>query len=129
MQQTRGQFTAFARTGWGGILLGMISGWFIGAYTTGGPPAVLYSTARFPEPRKAKGAMGIYFLVTDVIIVILFSMTGLLTWELLIVSIRYTPAVLAGFLAGGYLFGGVTRRTYLIGVHLLLLMAAIMLCL
>lgn len=122
-----GRVGEFAKTGAGGVLLGMISGWFIGAYTTGGPPAVIYSTARFSEPWKAKGAMGLYFFVTDILILLLFIMTGLLTLELFCQSILYTPAVLAGFLAGSYFFGNLSRKTYMIGVHLLLLMAAIML--
>lgn len=95
----RGKLSQFSQTGSGGIILGMISGWFIGAYTTGGPPAVIYTTARFPEPRKAKGAMGLYFLATDVLIVLLFAMTGLLTWELFFQSLRFTPAVFVGFFA------------------------------
>lgn len=124
----QGKVGDFAKTGPGGMILGMISGWFIGAYTTGGPPAVIYATARFPEPRNAKGAMGLYFLATDVLIVLLFSMTGLLTLELFFQAMQYTPAVLGGFLAGSYFFKNITSRTYLVGVHVLLFMAAVMLC-
>lgn len=124
----RGKVGKFAQTGPGGIILGMISGWFHGAYTTGGPPAVIYATARFSDPSKAKGAMGIYFLVTDILIVILFAMTGLMTLELFFQSIRFTPAVLSGYLAGSYFFKNITRGTYIIGVHVLLFMAAVMLC-
>ena len=126
-RQGQGGIGKFAKTGPGGMILGMISGWFIGAYTTGGPPAVIYATARFPEPRNAKGAMGLYFLATDVLIVLLFAMTGLLTVDLLFQALRFTPAVLAGFLAGSYFFQNITKHTYMLGVHLLLVMAAIML--
>ncbi len=129
MSQGKGTISQFAKTGQGGIVLGMISGWFIGAYTTGGPPAVIYSTARFPEPGNAKGAMGLYFLATDVLIVLLFTMTGLLTVELFLKALRFTPAVLSGFLAGSLFFNNINRGTYLIGVHFLLLVSAIMLCL
>ena len=127
-RQGQAKFGEFARAGSGGMILGMISGWFIGAYTTGGPPAVIYATARFPDPRKAKGAMGIYFLATDVVIVIMFIMTGLLTWDLFLLSLRFTPAVLAGFLAGSYFFKNITKQNYILGVHFLLLAAAVMLC-
>lgn len=126
-RQGQGGIGKFAKTNPGGMILGMISGWFIGAYTTGGPPAVIYATARFPEPRNAKGAMGLYFLATDVLIVLLFAMTGLLTVDLLFQALRFTPAVLGGFLAGSYFFKNITKHTYMIGVHLLLVMAAIML--
>jgi uncharacterized membrane protein YfcA len=127
-RQGQAKFGKFARTGSGGMILGIISGWFIGAYTTGGPPAVIYATARFPDPRKAKGAMGIYFLATDVVIVIMFIMTGLLTRDLFFLSLRFTPAVLAGFLAGSLFFKNITKQNYIMGVHFLLLVAAIMLC-
>ena len=124
-----GGVSNLAKTGQGGVVLGMISGWFIGAYTTGGPPAVIYATARFPEPRAAKGAMGLYFFTTDVLIVALFAMTGVLTMELFYQALRFTPAVLVGFLAGSLLFNNIGSRTYLAGVYLLLLLSAIMLCL
>jgi len=127
-RQGQVKFGKIARAGSGGMILGMISGWFIGAYTTGGPPAVIYATARFPDPRKAKGAMGIYFLATDVVIVLMFIMTGLLTLDLFFLSLRYTPAVLAGFLAGSYFFKNITKQNYLMGVHFLLIVAAVMLC-
>jgi len=127
--QAQGEFTAFAKTGRGGVLLGMISGWFIGAYTTGGPPAVIYATSRFSEPENAKGAMGLYFLATDIVIVFMFALVGLLTMDSFIQSIRFTPAVLAGFLGGSFFFNNITKHTYMIGVHLLLVTAAVLLCL
>jgi uncharacterized membrane protein YfcA len=125
----QGTVARVANTNPGGILLGMISGWFVGAYTTGGPPAVIYATARFPDPRRTKGALGLYFLATDVLIVALYAMTGLITWELFIQAIRFTPAVLFGFITGAYFFKGITRNTYIVGVHLLLFAAAVMLSL
>jgi uncharacterized membrane protein YfcA len=128
MSQGEGTINQYAKTGQGGLVLGMISGWFIGAYTTGGPPAVIYATARFPEPKSAKGAMGLYFLATDILIVLLFIMTGLLTVELFYRAIRFTPAVLSGFLAGSLIFKNINRGTYLMGVHFLLMVSAFMLC-
>ncbi len=123
----KAQFNTFARSAVGGGILGMISGWFIGAYTTGGPPAVIYATARFPEPEKAKGAMAIYFCITDILIVLLFAMTGVMTPDLFYQSILFFPAVLFGFLTGSYFFGDICRKTYMIGVHALLGVAAVML--
>ncbi|SMC60930.1 hypothetical protein SAMN02746065_105151 [Desulfocicer vacuolatum DSM 3385] len=117
----------FARTAMGGGILGIISGWFIGAYTTGGPPAVIYATARFSNAEKAKGIMGIYFLVTDIALVILFCFTGILTTDTFIQSITYTPAVVVGFLLGALSLKWVSHRGYMVGVHILLLVAAAML--
>ncbi len=117
----------FASTSLGGAVLGIISGWFIGAYTTGGPPAVIYATARFADAEKAKGIMGIYFLVTDIVLVILFCFTGVLTAGTLVQSLMHAPAVVVGFLVGAVSLKRVSYGGYMVGVHVLLLMAAGML--
>ncbi|MDY0221803.1 MAG: sulfite exporter TauE/SafE family protein [Desulfobacterium sp.] len=117
----------FAATATGGTVLGIISGWFIGAYTAGGPPAVIYAMARFSDVEKAKGIMGIYFLITDIAIVILFYFTDVLTLGTLMESIVYTPAVVVGFLVGAVSLKRVSYRGYMVGVHVLLLIAAGML--
>lgn len=123
----RERFNRFAQSSWGGGMLGVISGWFIGAYTTGGPPAVIYATARFPEPDKAKGVMAIYFSITDVLIVALFVMTGVMRFDLFYQSVMFFPAVLIGFLIGIFYFRDVCRKTYMVGVHCLLFISAMML--
>ena len=117
----------FANTTMGGTVLGLISGWFMGAYTTGGPPAVIYATAKFSDAEKAKGIMGIYFLITDIALVILFCFTGILTTDTFMQSLVYTPAVVIGFLIGAISLKWVSYKGYMMGVHLLLIIAAGML--
>ena len=46
-------------------------------------------------------------------------MTGLLTVELFLQAIRFTPAALSGFRAGSFLFNNINAGIYLIGAHLL----------
>lgn len=117
----------FANTTMGGTVLGLISGWFMGAYTTGGPPAVIYATAKFSDAKKAKGIMGIYFLATDMVLVILFCFTGILTTDTFMQSLIYSPAVAIGFLIGAISLKWVSYKGYMVGVHLLLIVAAGML--
>lgn len=119
----------FANSFVGGAILGFISGWFTGAYTTGGPPAVIYATAKFSDIEKAKGIMGVYFLITDIVLIILFLFTGVVTIETLKQSFMYTPAVIFGLLIGVLSWKHVSYRGYMIGVDCLLLVAAVMLSL
>jgi len=116
-----------ASSPWGGTLLGMISGWFMGAYTTGGPPAVIYATAIFPDAKKAKGLMGSYFFLANLALMILFWYTGLMTMDTLKQSFVHSPAVICGFLLGALLLKRLSHKSYMMGVHFLLLVAAVML--
>ncbi len=111
----------------GGMFLGFISGWFTGAYTTGGPPAVIYATGRFPDMDKAKGVMGVYFLISDLMIMGLFLFTGVITADTLKQSFLYTPAVLIGLFAGLLSLKRVSYKGYMAGVDTLLIIAAAML--
>lgn len=115
----------FASSPSGGTLLGMISGWFMGAYTTGGPPAVIYATAIFSDEKKAKGLMGTYFFLVNLTLMILFWYTGLMTVDTLKQSFVHSPAVIAGFLLGTLLLKQVSHEGYMMGVHFLLLVAAV----
>lgn len=117
----------FARTFIGGVFLGFISGWFTGAYTTGGPPAVIYATGKFSNIEKAKGVMGVYFLITDIILMSLFLFTGVINMETLKQSFMHTPAVVIGLLLGLISLKRVSYRGYMVGVDCLLVVAAAML--
>lgn len=118
---------SFASTTTGGVILGIISGWFSGAYTTGGPPAVIYATTKFSDPEKAKGVMGLYLFIINIPIMFLFWFADVLTLDTLKTSFMYTPVVVVGFLAGAVILKRVSYRGYMLGVHLLLLIAAGML--
>lgn len=117
----------FADSRTGGAVMGGISGWFIGAYTAGGPPAVIYATARFPDEKKAKGVIGIFFSLSYLFVITLFFSTGIMNAGTLSHSLIHTPAVLIGFIMGGLLVKKVSHDGYMAAVHGLLLMAAFML--
>lgn len=117
----------FTNTFIGGSFLGFISGWFTGAYTTGGPPAVIYATGKFSNIEKAKGIMGVYFLITDIALIILFSFTGVVTMETLKLSFIHTPAVVIGLLLGLLSLKRVSYQGYMVGVDCLLVVSATML--
>ncbi len=111
----------------GGTFLGVLSGWFMGAYTAGGPPAVIYAAAKFPDTEKAKGMLSVYFLLVGLVLVVLFLFNGMLSLNTLEQSVLHFPVVIFGFLLGDIFQKKVSRKGYMRGVHLLLFLAATLL--
>ena len=117
----------FIGTDSGGTILGILSGWFMGAYSAGGPPAVIYATAKYADAEKAKGMMGVYFLLIELVLIVLFCINNVLTAGTLKQSFLHSPAVICGFFLGDLLLERVSHKGYMMGVHFLLLVAAVML--
>jgi uncharacterized protein len=110
-----------------GFLCGLISGWFQGAYTTGGPPAVVYVSYFSSEPEEAKGYMGTYFAFICCFTLVMYAASGVFTARLLMNSLAFSPAVIFGTWIGAVLSRRVDIKTYRMGVDLLLILAAAML--
>jgi uncharacterized membrane protein YfcA len=108
--------------------MGVLSGWFQGAYSTGGPPAVIYITGAADEPLKAKAFLGIYFAVLNILMTTpAYVASGLLTTEILIKSLLYSPVVIVFAALGMLLFSRVSSQGYRHGVSALLVLTAVML--
>lgn len=120
----RGVSGAWAKSAWWGGLMGLISGWFSGAYTTGGPPAVVFSMAAAKSPQEAKGMLGAYFTFLDVFVLIMYVWAGLLTMQSLVNSMWHTPAVVVGMLLGGLAVGRISMQKYRLVADLLLVVSA-----
>jgi uncharacterized membrane protein YfcA len=112
---------------WWGLLWGFLSGGFQGAYSTGGPPAVIYIMASDPEPRRAMGFLGAFFSFLYLVMTMIYAASGLFTLEVMTQSALYAPVVAAGTLAGALLFRRANSRTYRQAVHGLLLLTAVLL--
>lgn len=110
-----------------GFLCGLISGWFQGAYTTGGPPAVIYVSYFSSEPEEAKGYMGTYFAFICCFTAIMYALSGVFSAEWLKNSLAFCPAVAAGTWIGAVLSRRIKMKIYRLGVDLLLILAAAML--
>ena len=127
MQTARPQRLGAGVSRYAGFLFGLIGGWFQGAYTTGGPPAVVYVSAVSSDPEQAKGYLGAYFAVINLFTLVLYSFGGVFSVEWLGNSLAYSPAVLLGTVAGAVFSGRVEVRTYRLGVDLLLILTAVLL--
>jgi len=108
--------------------MGMLSGWFQGAYSTGGPPAVIYITGAVDEPLRAKAFLGIYFAVLNILMTTpAYVAGGLLTSDFFIRSLLYSPVVIVFVALGMLLFSRASSQGYRHGVSALLVLTAAML--
>ena len=117
----------WAKSSWWGVLMGLISGWFSGAYTTGGPPAVVFSMSVATTPQEAKGMLGAYFTFLDVLVLVMYTWTGLLTMQGLWHSSWHTPAVILGMVLGGLAAGRISMQKYRLVADILLVASAMLL--
>jgi uncharacterized protein len=72
-----------------GYLFGLGAGALDGAYTTGGPPVVIYASLRRWDPAEFRGTFGAVFLVSAVLIVASSAAAG-----------DYSPIVMTHLAAG-----------------------------
>jgi uncharacterized membrane protein YfcA len=112
---------------WWGILMGIVSGWFNGAYTTGGPPAILYFLTVTDNPAKIKGLIGVYYILIMAVLGAMFFMGDVLTSQSLMISLKYSPAVILGAVIGVFVFKRIGNRSYRLAADGLLVLAAVLL--
>lgn len=90
------------RPAWG-YAAGFLAGILSGAYSVGGPPAIIYGACRRWEPDEFKSNLQGFFLFNDVIVILTHAISGNLTarvWDTYLLAL---PAMLIGILAGVWL--------------------------
>jgi uncharacterized membrane protein YfcA len=105
--------------------IGVLSGLFGGAFNTGGPPLILYGSARGWAPSSFRANLQVVFLASSLVqLVVLFS-TGIANQASLELAAVGLPAVLVGVTLGGSLAARLdTRAVRLLVWALLLLLGA-----
>lgn len=83
-----------------GPLAGLLGGLLGGAFNTGGPPVIVYATARGWESETFKANLQVLFLFNTAMQLALFASWGMLTPEILRLDLIGTPALLVGLVAG-----------------------------
>lgn len=109
------------------VFFGVISGWFQGAYTIGGPPAVVYIMSSRPSLPQAKGLLGAYFSFLYLVTAGMYGARGIFAVEWLLNSLYLSPAVAAGVLLGTAASKRLIPETYRMVVNGLLLFASVLL--
>lgn len=117
----------YAQGPWWGRICGFISGAFLGAYTIGGPPIVVYMLTLTSNPAKTKGSLGAFFTFQLLLVAVVYVVLGVFTWESVKISLTYSPLVILGCLAGFWAFGKAPSELYRRVVDILLLATAVVL--
>jgi uncharacterized membrane protein YfcA len=81
-------------------IFGFVSGVLAGAYNVGGPPAVIYASAKGWEPNEFKSNLQALFVVENVVVVVGHGYTGSFTPEVLNLVLVAIPALILGIVAG-----------------------------
>jgi len=110
-----------------GLPIGLFAGLLTGAFATGGPPVMIYLTARSESRFAIKAAASAYFIVASLYKVPFLWIHRLLTWEVIRLALFMAPAAAAGVVAGMLLFHKVSNKVFRIVVLLLLSVAGLLL--
>jgi len=110
---------------WLGRICGFISGSFLGAYTIGGPPVVVYVSLITKDPLQAKSFMATFFSILFVVLAIVYGAAGMFSYENFKTTLMFSPVVILGSVAGFWAFRYASNRMYYRAVNLLLLLASV----
>ena len=88
------------------VATGAVSGLFNGAFSTGGPPVILFYFASPAGVIVGRASIIAYFLGTDLIALPLLAGEGLITAETVVRALILLPALIAGVWVGARSFRG-----------------------
>ncbi len=106
--------------------IGAISGLFNGAFSTGGPPVIIFYFASPAGAVVGRASLIAYFLGTDMIALPLLAREGLITWEASFRALIFLPALLLGVWLGARSFKGADPAVFRKYVLLILATLAVL---
>lgn len=86
------------------VATGAISGLFNGAFSTGGPPVILFYFASPAGVAAGRASLIAYFLGTDMMALPMLAQQGLVTREAILRALLFLPALAAGVWLGARSF-------------------------
>lgn len=111
---------------WMPVAAGSLSGFMNGAFAMGGPPAVLFLSARLPDAPRLRGSIILYFFVIDIVAIAYLAATDGLNTQIFLHAAMLIPASLVGVEIGKRIYDRVPperfRPTLLAGLSLIGLM-------
>jgi uncharacterized membrane protein YfcA len=93
-------------------LAGSVSGLFNGAFSTGGPPVILFYFASPAGNIAGRASLIAYFLGTDMIALPLLAREGLLTYDSALRALLFLPPLIIGIWLGSRSFKTADPRTF-----------------
>jgi uncharacterized membrane protein YfcA len=94
------------------LLAGFLAGVLSGAYSVGGPPAIIYGSCRRWGPEEFKGNLQGFFLVNDTLAILGHGLSGNLTPQVWQTYLLVLPALAVGILAGSAVDRFINPRTF-----------------
>lgn len=107
-----------------GYLAGALSG-VLGAFNTGGPPAVVYTTVAGWDKETTTSSLQLSFVLTALIQLPGFALTGVLTADSLLLNAMLLPAMALGVFVGGRLHDRIDQQTFRRGLLSVLLVVGV----
>ncbi|GEM_PF-740055 len=95
-----------------GFLVGTVSGVLMGGILSGGPPVMIYSLKKFTSKYQIKTVLQSFFLFSGSYAMVLYISSGLLTLPVLLSSIIYLPATIAGTVLGIIVFEAISSVVF-----------------
>jgi uncharacterized protein len=108
------------------VATGAVSDLFNGAFSTGGPPVILFYFASPAGVIVGRASIIAYFVGTDMIAVPLLAREGLITFEIIFRALMFLPALIAGVWVGARSFKGADPAVFRKWVLAILVLLSVM---
>lgn len=112
---------------WIAMPIGVIAGALGSAFSTNGPPVVIYGMLRNLGPAAFRGTLNAFFTANNVAIIGGLTTSGILTISTIKLVIFCIPTMILGSLAGQYVHKRIPVNTFRVVVFLLLIASGAML--
>lgn len=105
--------------------MGALSGTMGGLFSMQGPPAVIYFLASSDSKEEYIGLTQTYFLISNLAMLLFRALNGMITRDVLIMSVVGIPAVLAGLHFGAKVFGRINADSLKKAIYVFLAVAGL----
>lgn len=113
--------------GWLAWPMGLLAGGLGAAFSTNGPPVVLYGVLRNLAPSAFRGTLNAFFAVNNIGIVGGMLTGGIMTGDIIKIVVLSIPVMLAGWLCGNWVHKRIPKEKFQKLVYILLIVSGAML--
>ena len=96
-----------------------------GAASIGGPPVIVYLLAGPGSAAQTRASLIYYFAFTQLTAIVMFSIGGLMNWEVVVTAAVVSPSLILGTWAGARLFHLASERVFRIAALTILLIVGV----
>ncbi len=107
------------------ILFGFISGVLGSSISLSGPPLIVYFTDTRMKKQYFRANLALYFIILNIITIILYSANNLMTSKVFNTSLKYFPALMLGVITGSLLSKKIPEKIFRNLVLILLIISGL----